>query len=125
MVVCTSASTLNLKKKLSDQWEYRMEMDVLRLGMAMLIRSRQQVQSPLGDLPSHHCAALSQFADRTRLTAICVILQGPLVGCRIIWSFVHDSWPKLLCIEIADSCPDALVLLTMGKECPQLAIIGL
>ena len=121
IVVCEAEPWLNtnLHLKLSDQWEYMMEMEVA-LGAVVLIRSRQQSQIPLSDLPSQHLVALSRFTDKVRHSAVCIVLRGPLVLCWIIWSFVHNSWSKLLAISVQDSCPDLFVLLTLGRACPHL-----
>ena len=106
MVVTTSGSNLN--SKLSAQWEYMMEMQVWpsfdhSTKIATLIRSPQQLHTPLIDLPSQHGVALLGFADKHRDTAQRVRLQGPFIGCRVLQSLTHDVWPQLAVLEMCDA----------------------
>ena len=126
MVVRTfSGSNLNLKRKLSAQWTYLMEMET-SVGTTILVTSCQHLQSPLNDLPRQHYTALSRFADKNRHIATCMTLRSPLVRSWCMYqSLVYDSWPVIHYISISDSRPDGVVLLTMANECPHLTILSL
>ena len=60
---------------------------------AVLIRPYHQLHSPLTDLSSQHYDVLSDFADKHKHKAEMMMLQGPFVGCSIIWSLTRDIWP--------------------------------
>lgn len=96
MVVCTSRLNDQLLGKLSDEWEYMMEMQSA-WGTAVLIRSRQQVHSPVKDLPSQPCAALSRFAKKSRQPTICIMLGS---SCGLLDYANPGAW--LLAIMMAE-----------------------
>ena len=106
MVVCKSGS--DLKSKLSVQWDYMMEMDVYTWSLftshetALLIRSKGQSCAPSCDLPSQQYVVLSDFADKHRCSTFHIILRGPVVGCRVLQSLTHMSWPQLTSLALVD-----------------------
>ena len=96
MVVFENDAT---RGKLSAQWEIMMEIELLAGGCVssrqtvMLFRSYHQLNAPLTDLPSQHCAALSDFAVKCRGTALVITLQGPCVGCGAVQSLTNSICP--------------------------------
>lgn len=119
-----------------------------RIVTAVLIRSQQQPQMPLCDLPSCHYAVLSEFTDQHRCFARYLSLRGAVVSCKVLQFLTHCSWPELRSVElmdsnqlgmegmddswrnvttvkILDSFLDASLLLHMGITWPQLCILDL
>lgn len=86
MVVCVSGADLDIQ--LSAQWEYMLGMSLYNAcgegKTAVLIRSCQQPDTALMDLPGQHSAALSAFVDKHRHYAKELKLRGPLVSSRVV-----------------------------------------
>ena len=68
---------------------------------SVLVRSREKL--PLIDLPSQHCAAVSEFAERHRHTANSMRLRGPFVGFRVVQSLTLGSWPLLNRLQVVNA----------------------
>ena len=102
---------LEAKRKLSAQWEIIMEIELvftegfLRASKTevTLVRSQQQHNHSLIDLPSQHCVALSEFAAEQRHAATWMILRGQPVGCRAVQSLTHDAWPLLTHLRVVNA----------------------
>ena len=159
MVVWTS-STEDLKSRLSAQWEYMMEVSLCwgpcsktnytsGSTNAILIRSRQQLHTLCDNLPTQHCAALSQFADKNRHSLFTrMTLRGPCVGYHAVQSLVADTWPQLNVFHVSGTLGSRFIshlsnlaflqeivltgcllgasaLLEMGKGQPKLEILRL
>lgn len=118
---------------------------------AVLIRSQQQQpHMPSCDLPSRHCAVLSDLCRKHRSSARELSLWGPYVGCRALQSLTHSSqsqlestilvdspqlglqsmslsncWPSMTTISISGSSLDAAALLQMGTMWPRLYFLDL
>ena len=146
------------KGKLSARWENTMEIELMFVGgcvptrqIVMLVRSHHQLNDPLIDLPSQHCAALSDFAVSRRRIALAIILQGPCAGCGAVQSLTNsirpglahlklikapqleessmsllvDSLPLLQSITVQDCFLDGAALLKLGTGWPRLHTINL
>lgn len=149
MVVCPH--NCEITSKLPTQWECMMDIKVTSkhwIVTAVLIRSQQQHQMPLCDLPSWHYAVLSEFTDQHRCLAKGICLRGALVSCKVLQFLTHCSWPGLRSVEVMDSYQlgmegtgdswrnvtvvkildsfrDASLLLHMGRTWPQLCVLDL
>ena len=118
---------------------------------ALLVRPQGQPHTPSSGLSRQHCAALSDFADKHECSTFYITLRGPFVGCRVLQSLTHTSWPQLKSLALVDSpllgvesvsclsafwlslvdiqipnCSlDASLLLIIGTGCPQLDNLSL
>ena len=91
---------------------------------AVLIRPPQQ--HPIIDLPSHHYAALSAFADKHRRSAEYVTLKGPLVRCWIIQSLTRDAWPlmkRLVLVDAPQLGPESICHLRNQLSLKELSVV--
>ena len=154
MVVCISESELH--SKLSIQWEFMMAVDcakhlVISKFTAVLIRPQEQLHITSCDLPSQHCAVLSDFVDKHTCDTFHIILRGLFVECMVLQLLTHvtwpqlkgftlvqspqlglasmgclsDSWHSLTGIKILDSFLNASLLLKVGTGWPQLYVLVL
>ena len=69
---------------------------------AVLVRSPAKLCTEGIDLPSNHCAALSDLADKLKCSTHSVTIRGPIVGCRAIQALA-DRWPALKNLSILGS----------------------
>lgn len=96
-----------------------MEISMLEAGLicgrtAVLIGSREKLRIPLIDLPSQHCAAVTDFADKHRHNARCLTLWGPLIGSRLVQSLTQNLWPQLRSLTVSDA-PQWVVVKGMSR----------
>lgn len=149
LVVCTD---VNLRKShFSADWEYMlgMVMDGACYS-AVMLRSHSADSLSVVDLPSQHCVALADLADKHRHATTFMHLQGPLMGCSAVQILTQGRWsvlerlrvcqaPQLgvdsvshLCnlqsltdVTISDCCLDAAALMQLSTGWPLLERIQL
>lgn len=116
MVVCALPSKYDAEatSQPSAEWENMMAVELVKLvsrrpytfcsrTIVMLVRSYQKLKSPLTDLSSHHCIAVSSFADKHRDRTLNIHLRGPCVGSRAVQSLTNDVWPAFQFLKVVEA----------------------
>ena len=113
MVVCNLLFDYQSKAacQLLPEWEMMAEFELLEAPggclvsrtTIMLVRPHRQLNKPLIDLPSQHCAAVSAFADKCRDCTPAIMLRGPCIGFRAVQSLTNDIWPAVGCLKVIEA----------------------
>ncbi|KAL3145715.1 hypothetical protein ABBQ32_003245 [Trebouxia sp. C0010 RCD-2024] len=100
MAVVCSVATKDLKSQLPSEWEFMVQIRIVRLTPAsmlatLLIRSAQQHHTPLVEVSSKHYATLSALFAKHVPGRVDVTLQGPLVDCKVLQCLAEQHGPNL------------------------------